>query len=352
MKRFAILILALLISATTAAAGDLTLLKRTIFITPQRFLRYWKNPKAAEPIYDTYSWYPNIKFDVLGPLVSGSKLFVEIDHPNGTPWLIVNMESPSLDEDVLETIKPESMDSSTEEKLATIETGAFPFRIKMKSANNPAGMTIFTGKFNVVLLSLDQNITEYRGKKEFMVDYDWHLPLGYLWLNPVMDADVPNLSSQVCLKGKIDAGVIQSYVFYNGKQISEGASNAPTQTLTSGADEPHHRYTILQSNFANLRGFNHSQSMNNYSQNFFMDKNPGDYEVRIMRSGQLVRSIKFSVGKDGAIVDNGFAKNAKLGGVRMIFPAIISGTLDGGFNASAWKTDALFGNPPAGFSIP
>src|SRR5438128_1795092 len=122
--------------------------------------------------------------------------------------------------------------------------------------------------------------------------------------------------------------------------------------MTSGADEPHHRYSIVQSNFANVKGFNHSQSMNNYSANFFLDKNPGEYEVRIMRGGQLARTIRFSVGKDGAIVDNSFAKSVKLGGVRWIYPAAISGTMDGAFNASAWKSDALFGNPPAGFAVP
>ena len=83
MRRIAILIISLFILATTAAAGEITLLKRTIYITPQKFLRYWKDLKASEPVYNTNCWYPNIQFDVLGPLAPGSKLFVEMDHPNG-----------------------------------------------------------------------------------------------------------------------------------------------------------------------------------------------------------------------------------------------------------------------------
>jgi hypothetical protein len=70
----------------------------------------------------------------------------------------------------------------------------------------------------------------------------------------------------------------------------------------------------------------------------------------MMRDGQPARSIKFTVGSDGKIVDNMIAKNVKLGGVRMITPAKILGAGDGQYNAAAWQTDALFGNPPAGFN--
>src|SRR5258708_7867156 len=122
MKRTALLIFGLLILGSTAA-GEATLLKRTIYITPQKFLRYWKNPKAAEPVYNTLSWYPNVQFDILGPISSGSKLVVEIDHPGGDLWLTVNMRTSDLADDVYETVKPENMDSNQEEKLASIETG-------------------------------------------------------------------------------------------------------------------------------------------------------------------------------------------------------------------------------------
>jgi hypothetical protein len=352
MKKTAILLTTILILAASAFAGDLTLLKRTIYVTPQKFLRYWKNPKAAEPVYNTNSWYPNIKFDVLGPIESGSKIYVEFDHANGTSWMKVNMDTPVLENDVWVNVKPESIDSSAEEKLASIETGNFPFRIKIKNALAGTDMVLFSGKLKVSQLSLDQAIPENKGKKEFMVDYDWLLPIGYLWLNPETDQDVPYLSTLVCLKGKIEDGNAEAYLFYNGKQISKNVltGNSTPQVLTSGADEPHHRYSIVQFNFANVRGFNKSTSYNDYSQNFFLDKNPGNYEIKVMRSNQLSRTINFTVGKDGAIIDNNIAKTARLGGVRMIFPAKISGAFDGQFNAGAWQTEALFFNPLSGFT--
>ncbi len=354
MKMAIIVFVAVLGLGVSAAAGETTLLKRTIYVTPQKFLRYWKTPKAPEPVYNTNSWYPNVAFQVLGPIESGSKITVEFDHANGTPWMTVKMDTPTLEDDVLETIKPESIGSDIEEKNASIETGTFIFRIKMKNALAGTDKVLFSGKFKVGQLALDQNIPENKGKKEFMVDYDWMLPVGYVWVNPVMDADVPVISTQVCFKGKLEDGKIEAYLFYNGKQISKTVStgNSTTKVLTSGADEPHHRYSILQFDFNNVRAFNRSASMNDYSQNFFIDKNPGSYEIKILRNNQPARNISFSVGKDGKIVDNGVASSAKLGGVRMIFPAKIAGALDGTFNAAAWQTDALFGNPLQGFVVP
>lgn len=351
MKRLIILITTIFVCSISMFANETTLLKRTIQITPQKYLRYWKNPKAAEPIYNTSSWYPNVQFDVLGPIESGSNLTFEIEKPNGQAWLKIKMQTPSLEDDVWETIKPVSINRDDEEKLAIIESGIFSFRIRLKNALSGADKVLFTGKFKVNLLSLDQNIPENKGHKEFMVDYDWHLPLAYLWLNPVSDENVPYLSAQFCLKGDIRGGDTEAYLFFNGKQIAKSTTNPSYQKLTSGADEPHHRYMIFQYDFATVRGFNKSSSSNDFSANFFLDKNAGNYEIKLLRRNQLTRTINFMVGADGKIVDNEITKKANLGGVRLIFPAKILGTTDGQFNAVAWQTEALFYNPLIGFSV-
>lgn len=353
MKKTIIILITVLFLGVSAFANEVTLLKRTIFITPHKFLRYWKNPKAAEPIYNTNSWYPKIVFDVLGPVESGSKFYVEFDRANGTPWIKVNMQTPTLENDVWETIKPESISSDEEEKSALIETGTFNFRIKLKNALAGTDKVLFSGKYKVNQLTLDQNIPENKGKKEFMVDYDWHLPIGYVWSNPEVDEEVPMISAQVCFKGNLESDKQEAFLFHNGKQISKSTAStySTKQVMTSGANEPHHRYSILQFDFMNVRTFNKSTSRNDYSQNFFIDKNPGNYEIKVLRNNQLARTINFIVGKEGSIVDNGFAKSVNLGGVRMIFPAKISGSLDGQFNPTAWQTDAIWSNPPSSFSI-
>ena len=212
---------------------------------------------------------------------------------------------------------------------------------------------LFSGKVKVGTYLLDQKIPEYKGKKDFFVDYDWHLPLAYLWLNPSIDQDVPRLSTSFCLRSIDSQTKMVALLFYNGKEISkyESSGNNIRSEMSSPAGEPSHRWSIAEFTFNNVMGFNHSRSNNDYSSQFFLDKNPGEYEIKLMREGQLARSFKFSVGSDGKIVDNKIAANAKLNGVRMIFAAKVSGTGDGAWNANSWSTEALFGNPLAGFTV-
>jgi hypothetical protein len=351
MKKSVILIFAIFLFAVSAFAAGPTLLKRTITVTPKRYLRYWKNPAAAEPVYNTYSWVPKIQFEAIGPVESGGKFYVEFDMPDGKPWLKYDMRTPQLGDDEVEPVTADDIPDDTLEKKAILNEGLFPFRIKFKPAAG-ADTIMFSGKIRVGTYLLDQKIPDYKGKKDFFFDYDWHLPLAYVWLNPISDADVPQLATQVCLRGKVDSSKLEALLFLNGKQVGQqsGSSYTQKQIFTSAADEPSHRWAIWEFTFARVRGFNKSESNNSYAEQFFLDKNPGEYEIRVMRDGQPARSIKFTVGTDGKIVDNMVAKKANLGGVRMIIPAKILGTGDGQFNAAAWQTDALFGNPPAGFS--
>lgn len=336
----------------TLAQGQPTLLKRTVQVTPKRFLRYWKNPSAAEPVYNTYSWVPQIQFDILGPTESGGKFYVEFDMPDGKPWVKYNMRTPEIGDDIWETIKMETISESDLEKKAILNEGVFPFRIKVKNALSGTDKVFFSGKIKVGTYLLDQNIPDYKGKKDFYIDYDWHLPTAYIWLNPRDDEHVPQLATGICLRGKVDSSKLEAYLFYNGRQIAKKGANENNLTarMSSAADEPSHRWTIWEITFTDVRGFNQSPSANSYVSQFFLDKNPGEYEIKVMRDNQLSRSIKFSVGRDGKIVDTGIGKLASIGGVRMIFPAQILGTADGNYNPVAWKTEFLFYNPPPGFN--
>jgi hypothetical protein len=80
-----------------------------------------------------------------------------------------------------------------------------------------------------------------------------------------------------------------------------------------------------------------------------LSDNPGDYEIKVLSKGHLVRSIKFTVGPDGKF-DNGIAAANQLGNDRVIVPVQILGTQDGQWNRTAWKTDAFYNNPLKGFA--
>jgi hypothetical protein len=64
-----------------------------------------------------------------------------------------------------------------------------------------------------------------------------------------------------------------------------------------------------------------------------------EYEVKVLRA-------------DGRLVDNGTAQKNNLGGFAMVLPVKVIGTGDGQWDASAWKTDAFYGNPLSGFAAP
>jgi len=74
--------------------------------------------------------------------------------------------------------------------------------------------------------------------------------------------------------------------------------------------------------------------------------------VKVLREQKLARSAAFSVGADGRIVDNGIAKQNKLGGIRMVLPVKLIGDQDLKYDAMSWKTDTLYGNGLSGFIAP
>lgn len=334
------------------SAASASLLKRTIQVTPRRFLRWWQNPNAAEPVYNTWSWAPEIKFALNGPVISGSQITVEFDTADGKPWFTQRMRTPTLEPDFWEVVEgAEDIDlNQLEKKAITAQSGLFPFRIKLKNALAGTNETLFSGKYRIATYIPDQKIPEYKGKKEFYVDEDWRLPMAWLWLNPTNNEDAPFLSLQTWFKNSENNDNIEAFVYYNGKQLTTVKAGSAEETLTNGVDEKPYRYSLRMFYFYLVRGVNGSPNPDIYKTSHFFDKNPGNYEIKILRNGDLARSITFTAGKDGKIVDNGIVAGNKIGGIRGLFPIKILGAADGAWNKLAWQADAFYGNPLAGFN--
>jgi hypothetical protein len=85
-----------------------------------------------------------------------------------------------------------------------------------------------------------------------------------------------------------------------------------------------------------------------YDPQFSIERNLGDYKVKVLIVNKLARSIKFSVDANG-LLDNGIATANKLGTNRIIVPVKVIGN-QGPWDQLAWKTGAFYGNPLTGFT--
>lgn len=335
-------------SNVSSLSGQTHILRRTLNVWPRRYLRYWKNPSAADPVYDTWSWAPEIAFSIYGPVASGSQVFVEWDMPDGKPWFTQKMRTPTLEADYYDEVKDVEGISrdDLEKKAITTQSGLFPFRIKLKNALNGTNQLLFEGKYKVFPSVPDQKIPEFRGKKEFVIDEDWRIPMAWLWLNPVNNENAPIMNTQMWFKASASSDNFEAFLYYNGKQIANSQAGSADEVIYNASDEKATRYSLRTFFFPTIRGWNSSQS-NAYTSSHFLNKNPGEYEVKVLRNGELSRSFKFTVGPDGKVVDNGYARNNKVGGTRWIIPNKILGTADGTVNM---QSDAFYGNPLAGFT--
>jgi len=153
--------------APFGAAGP-TLLKRTVAISTKRYLRYWPNPSAAEPKYNTWSWTPQVNFEILGPVPGGSQWIFEVATPDGRAWVSFKLPTQEAGDDELVKIKGPDLDENELEKKAITQTGLFPFKITLKNALAGTNETIFAGKFKVATYAPEQAIPEYKASRSFM----------------------------------------------------------------------------------------------------------------------------------------------------------------------------------------
>jgi hypothetical protein len=154
-------------------------------------------------------------------------------------------------------------------------------------------------------------------------------------------------------RGETTGASLEGHLFYQGKQIASTTdssgdmdSEVEQNTVTETAGDP--RWVLWAFGWDSVR----STAMPGYGQGFFLDKNPGEYEVKVLRDGTLSRDVKFTVGDDGKVVDTGIGDANNMGTKRIIVPVKVLGTLDAPWKPLAYKTDAYYGNPLSGFVAP
>lgn len=337
---------------TGANQAGPTLLKASVIVRANRLLRYWKAPDT-----DNYwSWMPEMSFIVTGPINTGSAFVIDFTNETGAPWYSVECETPAIDATRWQKIVTPAITTHID-KSSTLATGTFGFTIRLKSELSSTNQTVFSGKFKVAKFHIGNDLPAFKNQFEYYVDQDWNLPIGYLYFNTAADQNMPPLKIAMWFRGELDNTKLAAYLFYNGKQIAstkdQSGSAGYDAAVFANAHEGNTRWERWTFSWGSVRGWNtDTSSANNTSDIFFMNQKPGEYEVKVLRDGDLARSAKFTVGPDGRLVDNGITQKNNLGGLAMILPVKVIGAADGQWDPNAWKTGAFYGNPLTGFVAP
>lgn len=324
---------AVMLTARGAGAADNdgpTIVKDSIRVTIQ-------NNAGGDATSQTTAWLPEIAFRVNGPIASGSQLSMEFSLPTKPHWIEADCETGEIKAG--EWWKTSCGGSAIAKAKAVFYSGPMAFTIRMRNELMWTNATLFSGKAKVM------KVPQYAGSKEFeyYVDEDWNIPIGYVYFAGDPGHGVTSLNVAFWYRG--NPADVEAHLFYKGKDIAKYSSAG------NGAgdwDPSKHQWGFQECSFLGVYR-TQQEADDGYDPKFGLDKNPGDYEVKVLIVNHLARSIKFSIGPDGKIVDNGIATANKIGSNRVIVPVQVIGN-QGPWDRLAWKTGAFYGNPLTGFT--
>jgi len=323
----------------------------TIFKTSIQFRTWTMNFYKDD--FKVWSWIPLIKFNVNGALPSGSHFYVEVAQPSGAAWVKAQCVHQG-------GISYECGDRNRLKGSETLETGVFRFSIKLRNELAGTDQTYFTGRAKVEKALTNGNIPPTSKEFVYYANHDFNLPIGHVYYDIDDDKFVDRLAVRFWVRGA--QGQLEPHLFYRGQevtttwrgQLSSGGSCRSDITFepTLYATEKLPQRALWTRINCYLHGPSVKPNANN-PEGHAISAKPGEYEVKVLRNTRLSRSIKFTVGPDGNIVDNGVAASVGTAGLNFIMvPVAILDDQDGPWDKSAWRTEALYGNPLAGFTWP
>jgi hypothetical protein len=295
---------------------------------------------------DVWSWIPWVKFVAEGQLPAGAHYYAEVAQPGGGAWLKIRCSNNGENYDCL--------DRDGLEAQSTLATGVFPFAIKIRNPLEGTDVTVFTGRAKVEKALTGGNIPPTSKMFVYYANHDANLPIGQIYFNERYNS----LGLMFWVRG--DSPGLVPYLFYKGQEVTMNWAGEVRSGGSCSGDlqfEPAESVssTLPQGAKWNrvdcyLAGASFKPSAVNPGAHA-ITANPGEYEVRVLRKGKLARTIKFTVGPDGQLVNNGLGAGLGMPWVNFV-PVAVHGDQDGPWDKNAWKTEANYGNPLSGFSWP
>lgn len=325
-------------------------LKNSVYVQAKTHNEYWK--MKGQRNYS--SWIPLIRFSHFYNNDKAHNYSVEYFNPDGSAWYSEKLEQSSriaADDTVL--FESPSPWNGVLDTKSTAATGVFSFKI----TDQDTKQVIYQGRFRVGKFGASYNAQE-KNKVDFFVDHDWLMPFGMIGFHHSLDhvGGMPLLVS-VWLKGDVSASELEGRIFYKGQQIAStkdggGASDYDERvTEMAPAFSPLNRWKRWEFQWRNfLFDNNGSFNRDNFPNAFYADKNPGDYTVKIYRNDKQIREMSFTIGADGKYAVPGYTDQIFMPFHRVVLPVKVMGTEEK-WNATAWKTEAFYGNPLTGFNV-
>ncbi|MBV9864643.1 MAG: hypothetical protein JO316_04790 [Abitibacteriaceae bacterium] len=348
-----IVALAMLNPVNARAEDGPTVVKTSLHINVEQRSVYWP-PGATKAQYTTACWVPRAQFRVRGPLTAGSQLSVDFTKPDGSAWLHFDLATSEIAADHTDSFEtPTGGSLDKDEKKFILAVGTFGFKINYKNELEGKHAVLFSGKFKVNKVSESRGIASQKNMYNYYVNHDWALPIGYVWFDTEDNDKTPPLRVSMWFRNEVTPNQLDAHLFYQGKEIKStqdtgGRVETEVEINTASNEKTDPKWSQWYFGWDTVR----KVTADNYEHTYFLDKNPGEYEVKVLRNGKLSRDVKFTVGADGSIVDNGIAAANNIITKRVVVPVKVIGTTDGTWQQDAWKTDAFYGNPLKDFTAP
>lgn len=341
-----------------------TINKPSIQINLRTHQQYYRN---GQPDQDTWSWSPRIAFRVNGPISAGSQLSVEFTLPSGKPWLKFDCNTNETKDGFWWQTECGINSADVKDEQATIETGLAGLKINLKNELESTNKTLFAGKFKVEKFHVGVvDLPKFKNNFSYYVNYDWNLPIGYVYGYDGMDARAgyppseteARLTFVTWFKGDpklIDYGKYVAYLYYQGKMVADSAGGGDkygdTSCQVTNAASNESANTYCRRKFT-LNAMVWDKQAEFHPQDFKMSENAGEYEIKVLENGKLARAAKFTMGPNGQLVDTGIGTRNSLGTGRIVLAVSVVGDQDGPWDRNAYKTDAFFGNSLNDFIAP